>query len=86
MHILIIRGSNVLARPAGHQDGPVPTVEEVESHVVVIESFDYEGMRVATSSTGTMPDDSGWRWVAIKALQDSSEQGDLIGEAMLCGM
>ena len=45
---LVIRGGNVLARPEGHNGGPIPTLEEGREHVTVVNSFEYDGMTVVT--------------------------------------
>ena len=82
---LIVRGTNALARPEDHPDGPVPTVDEVAEFVTVIDFYDHAGVRVVSSSTGSAPD--GWRWLPIATLQSEAdvECSDLIGEAVLCG-
>ena len=85
MLALVVRGAKVLARPADHPQGPVPSVDEVTEFASIIESFDYETVRVVKSSTGSPPE--GWRWVLITDLQSeaSSIVSDAVGEALVCG-
>jgi|7_EtaG_2_1085326.scaffolds.fasta_scaffold00022_43 hypothetical protein len=83
MLAIVIRGTKVLAKPS--TTDPIPTVEEVESFTSVIESFDYNTVRVIQHSTGTPPDD--WRWIPIMELQGAvdTDVSDALGEALVCG-
>lgn len=58
-------------------------MEEVSQFMTVIEFYDHDRVRVVKSSTGEPPQE--WRWVPIMDLQDESDVGDLLGEAVLCG-
>lgn len=85
MLALVVRGAKVLARPADHPQGPVPTVDEVTEFASIIDYFDYDRVRVVRSSTGAPPDD--WRWVPITDLQTEANQevADALGDALVCG-
>lgn len=78
--VLVMRGSNVLARA----DGTTPNLDEVSEFMTLIEHYDHNGVRVVTSSTGSPPED--WKWSSVTELQAGDPRNaDAIGEAVLCG-
>lgn len=85
MLALVIRGAKVLARPVDHPQGPVPTVDEVTEFASIINYFDYDTIRVITSSTGSPPE--GWRWEKLSDIQVEADQevSDALGDALVCG-
>jgi hypothetical protein len=53
--------------------------------MVIVDSYGHGDIIVVTASTGDMPSDDGFKWVGINDLQRTSSEGELIGEAVLCG-
>ena len=76
---LVVRGGKSLSK-----GGALPTLDEVEQHLVVVSRRDFVGLCVIESSTGPIPD--GWNWVRTSHLQSNLpvDVADKVGRALLC--
>jgi len=79
--VVVTRNGKTLSK-----NGKLPTLDDIESHIVIIHKRDFEDIAIVESSIGDPPDSNEWQWLKTAQIQSQLETDTAhkVGRALLC--